>query len=877
MIMPNSKQAVQAKQGRLTLGFLSFHEDGDYHNHMMSGILEAARKHDVNIILFNGFGHSMGNEGFTQEMKDLLAIIREQNLDGLMFIGWLHNFVSGFQEEISRLSMPLFSIGAGHKDIPYVYTDGGIYLRELLHHLIQVHGCKKIAFVSPRTNTASLIDNRIQIYMDVMGEYGIYDPRLFVNALVMNPAGMNFPLRAQKALAVLLDERKISFDAIVSPYNDEAVAILKELGDRGIRVPEDIKIVGYEDDDSGKYATVPITTVYFPFWELGFHGCERFIKILTQKNYNHASFSSFIAGRIILRNSCGCISSSVTLAANNQAVFEGAGPLSTEPNQNEIWKQMSEIFPAPSFDMAELLNAFFMDFRMKTGDRFIEILETQLITYYQSRNDASGIQDFISQLRKLMLPYLAGQIHELVRMEDLLHQARIAIEEKAVNLLGHQTAQIDHLHQMLHKISQKLITTFQIQKLMNVLELSLVRLNIHSCYLFLFNRAEDAAADTTLAFEYLDGWRVSLNANQPPFHLKNLLQNLPQTRRYSLLTYFLAVNEENIGLVLFEPGPPLERVYFTLSVLLSTALKGAILVEKLENTNRELISAQQELVAKAHKTGMADIATGTLHNIGNVLNSINTSIYMMKDIIRDSPMTDFQRANELLKNHMKDLKDFITNDPRGKKLLQFYLKLEAPFDDMQNLIFNHLNRLMDRINLVNEIIVAQQNYAGARPISEELDLVDVIDDALKIQLASLEKYSIKIIKDYRTLPKAVVQRTKLLYILMNLFNNARDAMKNTEEAKRTLILSLDEDEQSVYLQVSDSGQGIPPGIVKNIFVFGFTTKQEGHGFGLHSCANYMTEMGGRIWAESPGEGKGATFILQFWKKNKESPDLKEKT
>jgi signal transduction histidine kinase/DNA-binding LacI/PurR family transcriptional regulator len=874
--MTHSKRAVRLKQGRLTLGFLTFHEEGNYHNQMMNGIFEAAQKHDVNIIQFSGFGRSMGDEGFEQEIIDLLAIIKEQNLDGLLFIGWLHNFINDFEVHLHQLSIPLFSIGAGYQDIPYVYTDGGIYLRELLIHLIQVHGCKKIAFISPRLNPSHLIDNRIQIYMDTMGQYGLYDPQLFINALLLNSTGMDFASRAKKALNVLLDERKASLDAIVTSYNDEAVIILNELQKRGIKVPDEVKIVGYEDDDSGKYASIPITTVYFPFWELGFYGCERFIKILTQRNPNHTPFSSFIAGRTILRNSCGCISNSVSLAATNQDFPAQNGFPLTGPDRHEIYKQMSSIFPEPPFDLAELLNAFFMDYPMKTCARFLETLETQLITCYQYHNDVSVIQDFISQLRKLMVPYLIKQMPELVWLEDLLHQARITVEEKAINLLGHQTVQINHLHQMLHKISQKLITTFQIQKLMNVLELSLVRMNISGCYLFLFNRQEDPRADTTLAFEYVDGWRVSLNGNQPPFYLKDLLQNLPQNRRYSLLAYFLAVNEESLGLVLFEPGPLIERIYFTLSVLLSTALKGAVLVEKLENTNRELISTQQELVAKAHKTGMADIATGTLHNIGNVLNSINTSIFMMKDIIQDSPLDDFQRANELLENHMKDLANFITNDPRGKKLLQFYLKLETPFNDLQSLIYNHLNRLMDRINLVNEIIIAQQNYAGARPISEELDLAEVIDDALKIQLASLEKYAIKIVKNYRSFPKTVVQRTKLLYILMNLFNNARDAMRDIPENQKTLTLTLDEDEESVYLQVSDTGQGIPPEIVKNIFVFGFTTKQEGHGFGLHSCANYMTEMGGRIWAESPGEGQGATFILQFWKKNKEKPDLKEK-
>jgi len=553
IIMANSKQVGRTKQNRLTLGFLTFHEDGNYHNQMMSGIFDAARKHDVNIIVFNGYGRGMGEKGFEQDMQELLAIIGEQNLDGLMFMGWLHNFVSDLEEVISRLPMPLFSIGAGHKDIPYVYTDGGICLRELLIHLIQVHGCRKIAFISPKTSASSLVDNRVQIYMDIMREYGIYDPQLFINDLVMNPAGMNFPMRAQKALAVLLDERKTSIDAIISPYNDEAVAILKELQKRGVRVPSDLKIVGYEDDYSGEFATVPITTVYFPFWELGFHGCERFIKILTKKTSNGLSFSSFIAGRVIFRNSCGCMSGSVTLAATHGEITPNTGSPLNEPNQHEICKQMSKIFQEPAFDMAELLNGFFVDFRMKTGNRFLEILEAQLVPYYQCHNNVSGIQDFISQLRKLMLPYLAGEMSEMIRMEDLFHQARVIIEEKTINLLGNQTVQTAQLHQILHKISQKLITTFQTQKLLNVLELSLVRLNIQSCYLFLFNQPKGASADTTLVFEYLDGWRVSVNAGQPPFYLKDLLQNLPQTRCYSLISYLLSINDENFGLILFEP------------------------------------------------------------------------------------------------------------------------------------------------------------------------------------------------------------------------------------------------------------------------------------------------------------------------------------
>jgi signal transduction histidine kinase len=524
---------------------------------------------------------------------------------------------------------------------------------------------------------------------------------------------------------------------------------------------------------------------------------------------------------------------------------------------------MQKIFPKSELDITGLLDAFFSDFNQNTNFRFLRLIQTQLTGYFQHNYDVSGIEDFISELRKIMIPYVSAQTADYIWMEDLLHQARITIEEKAINLLGQQNVQTNWLNQMLFKISQEMITTFQIEKLMNVLESSLIRLNIPGCYLFLFNRKKDTLADSVLAFEYVDGWRVPFNSARRPYPLKDLRQNMPQNRRYSLLAYLLTLNDECLGLILFEPGPLDERIYYSLSILSSTALKGATLVEKLENTNRELTSAQQELVAKAHKAGMADIATGTLHSVGNVLNSINTSIYMMKDIIKDSPLKDLQKANLLLKKHMDDLQNFLTSDPRGSKLMQFYLKLENSFFNLQNLIYNHLNRLMDRINLVNEIIIAQQNYAGAQPALEELDLADIVEDALKLQASTLEKYKLNIVKKYQKVPKAVVQRTKFLHILINLVNNARDAMLEIPENERVLTISLHSDAQNIYLEVSDTGCGISSELLRSIFTQGYTTKHGDRGYGLHSCVNYMAEMGGLIWAESPGIGKGATFILQF--------------
>lgn len=867
MTDPNNADSI--RKNRLTLGFLTYHEDSDYHNQMMAGIFEAARKHDTNIIHFGGFGRSLGDEGLFREIENSLEIIKEQHLDGLMFLGWLPNFVTTFPEDISRLQIPLFSIGAGFKNIPSVHTDGGIYLREILLHLIQVHGCKKIAFISPRSNASDLIDNRVQIYKDLMQEFGLYHPQLLVNAVELNPAGIDFTLRAQKALNVLLDERKAGFDAIVSSYNDQTISILDELKNRGIIIPNEVKIVGYEDDACAKYASIPITTVYYPFWELGFYGCELFIELLTNNNH-HETLSNFVPGRVILRNSCGCVSNSIHLTAMEVETLEKTSAQLSKLNQQDIYTEMIKRFPKPLFDLASLLKAFFTDFEMKTNLNFLAAVADQVVTYYQYHHDVSGIEDFISQLHQLILPYLIDRKPDLIRMEALLHQARITIEEKAVNLLGNQTVQTNHLNQILHKISQELITTLHTQKLMDVLELSLLRMNIPACYLFLINREHDFINDATLAFEYHDGRRVPLQAGSPPLYLKDLLRNQPRERIFSLLVYPLSVDDEYLGLALFEPGPLDERIYYTVSVLLSTALKSAKLIENLENANQEIKATQQELVARALQAGMTQVTTGTLHNIANVLNNINTMIIMLKDIVKESPLEDFQRANDLLKNHLPDLADFIISDPKGIKLMQFYLMLETPFNELQNQIYGYLNRLMERINLVNEIISTQQNYVNTRSITEEFDLTDIIADALKMQMDTLEKYHIKIVENYQSVPKTILPRTKLLYILMNVFNNAKDAMKDTPEDKRILTLTLDSDAESIYLQVSDTGQGIPPEILKKIFTFGFTTKQEGHGFGLHSCINYMKEMGGRIWVESPGTGKGAAFTLQFRRKNKKN-------
>ncbi len=287
-------------------------------------------------------------------------------------------------------------------------------------------------------------------------------------------------------------------------------------------------------------------------------------------------------------------------------------------------------------------------------------------------------------------------------------------------------------------------------------------------------------------------------------------------------------------------------------------------ITKRKLAERALEDAQHELVEKAHKAGMADIATGTLHNVGNILNSVKASAEMISRITESSFINGFKKANSMLRENIECLDEFILQNPKGKMLMQYYLKLEDGFSTEQTKTIEHLERLTDKVNAIEEVISAQQGYAGVSAYTEEFAITDIVEDALTMQSGSTERYNIKIVKDFNhDIPKVMVQRAKLVHILINLIKNARESIIEARAEEKNMTVSIKSHDNAVFVKFRDTGTGIATSNLEKIFSHGFTTKKSGHGFGLHSSANYMKEMGSRMWAESEGEGKGATFILRF--------------
>ncbi len=352
---------------------------------------------------------------------------------------------------------------------------------------------------------------------------------------------------------------------------------------------------------------------------------------------------------------------------------------------------------------------------------------------------------------------------------------------------------------------------------------------------------------------------VTINQEVPP------PEHLVSKRIYEIQVLPIMSGEKCIGILnvssLHEPFTEIDNKYMRLLGNYFADRVSSLLLQK--RVLRELKEAQKELVEKAHQSGMADIATGVLHNVGNLLNSVKSSIEAIEGVLVGSPVDGLSKANKLLGEHMDRLEEFIRNDPRGKNLLRYFIKIEAPIQNAFNQIRQDVKRVIERINIIDDVIAAQQSYAGVGGLSEKAGLADIIEDTLTMQSGTFERHKIRLIRDYSEVPEILVQKTKLIHIIVNLVKNAKDAMVAVAPENKVLTLAITRDDRAIFVRVTDSGCGIPPENITKIFSHGFTTKNGGHGFGLHSCANYMKEMGGEMWAESEGLGKGASFVLQF--------------
>ena len=281
---------------------------------------------------------------------------------------------------------------------------------------------------------------------------------------------------------------------------------------------------------------------------------------------------------------------------------------------------------------------------------------------------------------------------------------------------------------------------------------------------------------------------------------------------------------------------------------------------------RDLVGTQKALIESAHMAGMSEIATEVLHHIGNSLNSVRTSAYLIRESTgQQRSLMLFERVVSLLKEHRQDLTAFFRKDPRAGRVPE---ALERIFSEINRHWLNldgESVKLVEHVQTIVKVLQEQQKYTGVQGmLLEPADLNALIRETLTMKAYLLKEQKVQLIDNQGEVPWVLVEIPKFRRLQLYLMQNAWEAiaLKAPEEGGRIALTTLLEDDL-VVLRITDNGIGIASEQLEKVFEQGFTTKKNGRGFGLHYSANSMSEMLGTIKIQSGGIGTGATVSLYF--------------
>jgi PAS domain S-box-containing protein len=615
---PDYKKRTRWPNSCSTIGFLTgFREQ--YSFQMWCGIADAAREHNIKAISFVG-QNVYSPEGFKAQANILYDLIDTECLDGLVIRDFMCNMLDPdqarqFYERYRPL--PIVSIGRSMAGITGVLTDSYGGMREAIVHLIEVHGCRRIAFIKGLPGFVPH-DSRYRAYVDVLAEYGLsFDPARV--AAPHDATEMEQPGWGQVALCRLLDEQKAEFDALVTNDDRFAHELLPELQVRGIRVPDDIALVSFDDAEGSNCLTPPLTTVRIPSYEVGRQAAET---LLAQLEGQKVLEQVQVPVRLMVRQSCGCLDPKVTQVVAGPVVrTETAEPLNVilAGQQESI---VAKMIRAAGNSVAglvpgwaeQLLDGFVaeltttLDEETPTPTSFLSTLDEILRQVAGGDGDIEVWHQVLSTLRRQLLPYLsideAGTLSR-DQAEDLWLQAQMMIGEVGQRAQAYRDLQAEQRKRILNEIGTALATNFDVNDLVDILAQELTCLGIARGYLSLYEdpqpyrypQSPPQWSRLVLAYDQENpagSQRVELEPDGRRFPSRQLVPEgiLPQQGAYNLIVHALYFQNEQIGFMLLDGDQREGDVYEMLRAQISSALQGSLLVQQVQEHSAELSQKQ---------------------------------------------------------------------------------------------------------------------------------------------------------------------------------------------------------------------------------------------------------------------------------------------
>lgn len=792
-----------------TIGFLTANIHVGASRALWRGVLDAAREEGANVISYPG-GRLSAAEDFESERNLILEFVNHDFLDGL--VSWTSTLAGTVNsEDVAHFHkryepLPIVTLATPLGSSPMISINGYQGMRALVFHLVDVHDYRHLALIrGPEGHPYAL--ERYHAFLDALNERGLpTDPALITPTMSWG--------RGDEAMSVLLDERQlkpgIDFQAVVTVSDLLAIGALNRLAERGIRVPGDVAVVGFNDIEEGRLVRPSLTSVSLPFYHQGKRAVEVLLSMLDGETPpDHIELDS----QLLVRQSCGCPSSSVHLAGAVISETRDHDPKTTAKHiQVSLVEQIARVISSRGVAATwakQLFDSFNREIQGGTPGQFRATLDSMLQQGVLDGDETAAWQSTISVFRQELLPTLS--IEQQRWAEGLFGQARVVIGEAIQRAQVARQLHAEQQHQTLRDIGQGLITTFDTATLCDVLADRMPSLGIDSCYLALYENPAGSTAWSRLVLAYSDGERARLGAGGLLFPSCQLVPPhfLPR-RRFSLVVEPLYFQNEPIGFAVFEVGPPDGDIYEVLRGHISTALKGALLFQEAHEARLAAERADQ-------------IKTRLLANVSHELRTPLNIILSHTQRLLTSPLVpgldrDLEHIQQSAEHQLRIINDLLDLSRAEINALDLYPVL------------------LDPIALLEDAFAAlADTVALSEAVAWCLDLPP-------------------------NLPMIEADPVRLRQILLNLLSNAA---KFTRQGKIVLGAALEQ--PYLHIWVSDTGMGIPPELQERIYepFFAYERAEQktgGIGLGLSITRHLVVLHGGMLTLDSEPD-KGSTFHI----------------
>ena len=816
---------------RLTIGYLATAIGDGTARLLWSGIYELCRANNINLVSFTG-NELESPGGFNRQSNLIYDMVDRGRLDGLVI--WASSLAAyvgpegmqGFCERYRPL--PMVGIGLPLNGVPSITLDSYQGMHDALQHLVQDHGRRRVAFLRgpERHHEAQL---RYQAYLNIVKEFGLEsDPNL-----VTPPKNWERSW-GSAAVRMLMDERGVKFDAIACVNDGLAVGAIEYLQARGVKIPEEVAIIGFDNIPEGRVITPPLTTVPIRMRERG----RQAVRILlAQIRGETVPALVTLPARVRLRQSCGCPDPMVVEAGllGTKIKFAGAA------NDQQTWQDraaarrpeiLSEMEHVLDLDetspgwASDLLDTFLRKIGSDAADGFPITLQRLLRHSAQAGGDLINWQKVISVLRARVVPLLGPGSEPVERAERYLHQARVMISEGAVRAQGYlEWRKAEELDELL-RIRQVVSGARSLQELVDILARELPKLNISRCYLSLYIDSQDPIKGARLALAYDETRRDTEREGQvfsPSWRLTPL--GLEGDQPQNMVVYPLYYRDEQLGFISLDARVFQGRAHQLLCEQVSSALKSVLLVEQNLQLYHQALEAQH-VAEEANLLKSRFLSMVSHELLTPMVLLVGLSEMMLREGIGDRPplpdayrqdMTRIHAGAQQLGSLVRDVLDLARSQLGQLKLARKPMRLE---------------------DMLKPVVLVGEQMTRSKGLNWRAEIPPV-------------------------LPQVSGDAARLQQVALNLVSNA---VKFTLQGEVALIVDVKDSQVTVSIQ--DTGLGVP--LAEQSAIFDEFRQSErtvsrgygGLGIGLAICRQLIEMHDGMLGVSSSGsENGGSTFYF----------------